>query len=317
MSTPVSNGRQFTVCTKEQILQECEKAHYIDCRLNAYPAVSENAIIAPTIIFIDIDGNSKLELDKLLKRTLNMTKLKLNDCVPTVLWTGNGYHMYLIIDIIALELMPKFNELFEEPSKLFLKFAESCLTNKRNDPKHHPTFKSCLLRIPGTLNSKSFVQGADPEVKIIQRFQDTARLGTSLLPDFRLYLADRQIDTKRNLVKKNLYNFQNQQQIQWIEKLLITPITDYRKYTIDLILAPYLIVVKNYSEEDAFNKILIWADKCNELKNLSPSIYYFENRIRTAIENSSHKKIPPISVHNLKLKYSAWFGALNNMLYPR
>jgi hypothetical protein len=314
MSTAVSDGRQFSVCNKEQILQECKKAHFIDCRLNAYPILLEYAIIAPTIIFIDIDRASKPELDRILKRTLKMTKSKLNDCVPTVLWTGNGYHLYLVIDMIALEILPKFSKLFEEPSKKFLKFAESYLTNKRNDSNHYPTFKSCLLRIPGTLNSKCLVREADPEVKIIQRFQGAGVLETSLLREFRLYLADRQIDTKRNLVK-NLYNLQNQKQIQWIEKLLITPITDYRKCTIDLILAPYLIVVKNYSVEDAFNKILNWADKCNKLRDLSPSKYYFENRIGRAIENSLQKKIPPISAPNLKLQYPDWFGTLNNMLY--
>jgi hypothetical protein len=34
--------------------------------------------------------------------------------------------------------------------------------------------------------------------------------------------------------------------IPWIEKLLQTPIDDYRKNAVSLILAPYLINIKNY-----------------------------------------------------------------------
>ena len=37
MSTSLSQGRQFTVYNEEQILNECIKASFIDCRLNAYP----------------------------------------------------------------------------------------------------------------------------------------------------------------------------------------------------------------------------------------------------------------------------------------
>ena len=88
------------------MLQECEKAHFVDCRLNAYPLFDEGSLIAPTIIYIDIDGISKLELDKILNRTKRIIKLKLNDYIPTVLWTGNGYHVYVVIDTTALEFIP-------------------------------------------------------------------------------------------------------------------------------------------------------------------------------------------------------------------
>ena len=63
MSTSLSQGRQFTVYNEEQILNECIKASFIDCRLNAYPVLSESDMIAldifsaqaPNMIFIDID----------------------------------------------------------------------------------------------------------------------------------------------------------------------------------------------------------------------------------------------------------------------
>ena len=42
MSTSLSQGRQFTVYNEEQILNECIKANFIDCRLNAYPVLSDD-----------------------------------------------------------------------------------------------------------------------------------------------------------------------------------------------------------------------------------------------------------------------------------
>jgi hypothetical protein len=40
MSTALSQGRQFIVYNEDQILNECEKAGFVDCRLNAYPIVT-------------------------------------------------------------------------------------------------------------------------------------------------------------------------------------------------------------------------------------------------------------------------------------
>jgi hypothetical protein len=88
MSTAFSEGRQFVIWNENQIMQECEKANYVDCRLNAYPIFEEGNQIVPSIIFIDIDGDSVQRSDKILKQTLKTIKLKLNGGVPTILWTG-------------------------------------------------------------------------------------------------------------------------------------------------------------------------------------------------------------------------------------
>jgi len=37
MSTAFSKGKQFTVYNEDQILNECIKASFVDCRLNGYP----------------------------------------------------------------------------------------------------------------------------------------------------------------------------------------------------------------------------------------------------------------------------------------
>jgi hypothetical protein len=50
--------------------------------------------------------------------------------------------------------------------------------------------------------------------------------------------------------------------IAWIEKLLQTPIDDYRKNAVSLILAPYLINIKKLSYDHALNIINSWLRKC-------------------------------------------------------
>ena len=112
MSTFASNGKQFTVYNKEQILNACIKANFKDCRLNAYPVLEDGLLQAPNIIFIDLDLPSKLkELNKNLDKTLKIIKQKLNGFKPTVLWTGNGYHIYIVLDIRPLELIKELREL--------------------------------------------------------------------------------------------------------------------------------------------------------------------------------------------------------------
>ena len=108
MSTALSKDKQFTVYNKEQILNECIKACFIDCRLNAYPVSDndeDNALFihdrsrdhnhientnssqlpsseifssqAPNIIFIDIDfpnGCNKKQALRQLNGILNVIK---------------------------------------------------------------------------------------------------------------------------------------------------------------------------------------------------------------------------------------------------
>jgi len=86
-------------------------------------------------LFKDIQG-----LERALAATLRTIRLKING-YPTVLWTGNGYHIYQPIDAVILEEFQQF-EGFEAPSTKFLRFAEYYLTNGQADPSHSPSFKS-------------------------------------------------------------------------------------------------------------------------------------------------------------------------------
>ena len=112
MSTSASKGKQFIVYNKEQILDACIKSDFIDCRLNAYPILEDGVLQAPNLIFIDLDLQSNLkELNKNLEKTLKIIKQKLKGFEPTVLWTGNGYHIYIVLDIRPLELIRRIKRI--------------------------------------------------------------------------------------------------------------------------------------------------------------------------------------------------------------
>lgn len=83
-----------------------------------------------------------------------------------------------------------------------MQFAEDFLTNKKRDPQHHPTINSCLIRIPGSINSKC------GHVQIIRRWDGQRPAIQYLLRDFRRWLINEQmkqrlIDSKRARTQKS------------------------------------------------------------------------------------------------------------------
>lgn len=329
ISTAQSQCRQFTVYNEKQILNECIKANFIDCRLNAYPVLPSDGLVdlvqAPVIIFLDIDMLNGLsyeealgQLNKALKQALTITNKKLNGCIPTVLWTGNGYHIYVVLNTRPLELITDLAELSNEPSKEFLKFAEIILTNRKADTRHNHSFNSYLLRIPYTFNSKCIAQGKDAEVKVFQRFDTSAipTIDSNLLREFRLYLADLDVKNKEKTAKRGEYKKTNNRNCEatkhkilqtclWIETLLQMPISDHRKHTLELVLAPYLVVIKRQSRDETYAIVKKWALKCNALRALEPS---FDYRIKVAIDKSIQNGIPPIRRETIANNYPTWYN---------
>jgi hypothetical protein len=142
MATLASQGKQFIEFNKEQILDACIKSNFIDCRLNAYPVLEDGLLQAPNVIFIDLDLQSNLkELNKNLDKTLKIIRQKLNGFEPTVIWSGNGYHIYIVLNVRALEIIKEISELSDEPSEQCLRFTESVFTNNKKDSQHSPSFK--------------------------------------------------------------------------------------------------------------------------------------------------------------------------------
>ena len=85
------------------------------------------------LVMIDLDLSnfvSRQALDKALIKT----KRKIKDVFgaefdPFVLWSGNGYHVYIPIESrYILEETSTFSK-FDEPSKQFLRFAERYLSS--------------------------------------------------------------------------------------------------------------------------------------------------------------------------------------------
>jgi len=73
-----------------------------------------------------------------------------------------------------------------------MEFSEDFLTSRRGDPQHNPTVNSCLVRIPGTINSK-----CKEEVKVIQKWDGHRPPINYLLRDFRRGLINEKVEKQK------------------------------------------------------------------------------------------------------------------------
>jgi hypothetical protein len=269
VSTKASEGRQIPIYSKQEALSYYKDADYLDCRISAY---NTKALVEQTVdlLMIDLDlSNFKHNNIKALDLAKAKTLAKIQDTFDlskklepaTIIWSGNGYHLYIPAESHAiLEQMSEFNK-YKEPSKLFLRFAEWYLSNGKADSEHYHTvsFKNCLLRIPGSYNSKNMSQ-----VSIVQKWNGTSKVPLQLLYGrFLAYLIDqgskitKYHDTNNKthiflsenaksayMVRKNSRLLRNKS-IDWIEQLLQTPLPEHRKYCIWRIFTPYLINIKH------------------------------------------------------------------------
>ena len=363
MMTSASNG-QFTVTSKEEIMQGCKEANYIDCCINAYPEhVEYQGIVRqpPNFIFIDLDKShfSRCKdpvrmLDRALDKTLkNISSVfSQRDAAssdihvrqqqlehynnkpirPTVIWSGNGYHIYLPIQSVVLDTYDPFSKdrfpsLFSScngkcygsfVSEVFLKYAEDLFTEGKADPQHRPKYRSCLIRIPNTYNSKCLAGGMSHEesmVKVIQEWNGYRPPIKSLTKGFRRWITEQEIHQK-NIMRKNpklsrkqigSATANNSFQINWIEKLLKTGIPDGRKETLRLILGPYLIKRKNH--EESVSILNGWLKKCNDVERLDNN-FNPKRRIHASLKNSKGF----LKLESLKLKYSWLYNVVNMFL---
>lgn len=80
-----------------------------------------------------------------------------------------------------------------------------------------------------------------------------------------------------------------------------TPIDDYRKNAVALIVAPYLINIRKLSYEESFHIIKDWANKCAELTKLDGS---FDYTIKYSLNTAIRKQRLPMKFDTLKTKNS-------------
>ena len=279
-----------------------ESANFVDCRVNAFPSYTEYKGIQrypPNFVFADLDASSfenSMLLRKSLDDTLRTIRLKINGS-PTVLWTGNGYHVYQPIDAVILEELSQFEQ-FENPSSKFLRFVERYLTNEKSDTAHNPSFKSCMLRIPGSTNSKCELR--NNTVEIIQKWDGYRPPISLLFESFHAYLIDQkynELKLQKRLQKRYGFNAgEPNNSVHWIEILLETPIDDYRKNTVGLILAPYLINIRGLPYDAAYEKIKDWLEKCNNKRHLDSN---FDRLIKMALLIAIKKQRLPMKLATL------------------
>jgi hypothetical protein len=324
-------SRQVEVVDKEAAMKEFELSNWQDCRIGAYPTFTEYHglnLTPPSLVFIDLDlqnFKSQEALDRALKNILKIIQKIISggEAKPTVLWTGNGYHIYFPIAGFILESEEVFSEFVSANdsskdvslSTKFMRFAEHYFTNGKQDPNHKPSVNNCLLRIPGTFNSKN-----GQKVRIAQEEWNGYKAPIQyVLREFRRYLIQKRIDNDNNHYQRVTPAndpFTNQKSnswprfVGWIDNLLQTPITDQRKYCIWRILAPYLVNVKQLSNEEAYNIIITWLDGCSKLERLS---FYHRPRVKDDISRARKVSYYPISLSNLQKENPGLYSVVTRL----
>ena len=303
---------QITVNSKEEMLQKFEEADFIDCRINAYPVVPAGTLLVPNIIMIDLDIDRTLKTgQKLIKQILHKTLQNIAEysdeaLVPLVIWTGNGYHVYIVLNLgQPLEYIAEYSNVnvTKEISKEFMRFTKSYLSDNKADSKNNPSFESCLLRVPYTLNSKCLYakkSERESEVKVIQNWNNHAANINEialLLSAFYTHLVNNKIAHDNTTAKGGItrkFGSNTSNSISWIETLLQMTLSDHRKYVMSLILVPYLINIKQLSDEAAIAKIKEWLSRCDKVKKLD-STYNFDYRIKYCINKcKTNRNLKPI-----------------------
>ncbi|KAA2279062.1 DNA primase noncatalytic subunit PriX [Candidatus Nitrosocosmicus sp. SS] len=264
-------GYQKMVFSKNEALRFFIDSDYLDCRINAFPAIANTN---PDFIFIDLDDdlNGSMSIYQKLKIVLSNIKKRLEG-IPTVLWTGNGYHIYQPLECpVRFEDIKDFNE-FENCNSQFLKFAKHFLSEGCADRSNNPSLRSCLLRVPNSYNSKGIIKGLSREqskIKLVDQWNYRRPSIGNLMGSFYAHLIGEKI--KSDIKRRGDLSFPNttysNNKIRWIEKLLETPLEDYRKYCIFHILVPYLVNVRGLSPEKVSQVVVAWLSKCNTIKPL-------------------------------------------------
>lgn len=202
----------------KDILYRFYSANLLDCRLSPYPDFTENymvhdvreaiiyaeAGIKIALILIDLDkgffidklhqyDSEQSALNKALFYVLDRINEKFHGKFsPTVLWTGNGFHIYLPVLLSGpsscLGHTDVFMKVSKTPDRDFLRWAEFYLSDGLCDPKHRETtsFLNMWLRVPGSYSSKN-----GELVRLMQPWDGQRPYINWILKDFYNYLVDK------------------------------------------------------------------------------------------------------------------------------
>jgi len=307
---------------------------YTNCRISAYkypiPTVRGINAQVPNFVMPDLDRKD-FKTDKLLleclQQTLENSKVRLHGASPTVLWSGGGFHLPQPLNAdVVLETESIFLR-FDDPSRKgflsngLLRYIERDITNNSADSGHSSStsFGNCMIRIPGSFNSKYIRSNkAQSEVKIVQRWDGYRADIKWVLKDYWIYLtqeknneilatSNRDQRRLRSQWKRGIDPSQQKKQAnktEWIESLYNKSLDDCRYYCIWRIFVPYFINIRMLSQWETFNLIKNWLDRCSIIKRLS---FNAKNSINHALRTVRHFR--PVSLVDLK--------AERPMLYAR
>ena len=159
-------------------------------------------------------------------------------------------------------------------------------------------------------NSKSLSNIESKEnfqVKVIQEWDRNRPSIKFLIRKFRSYLIDQKIkewQIQQKKAKKSPQRYQqnnnmnnNRNIIWWIEILLKTLITDFRKKGTNFILAPYLVNIKKISYQESFDIVIEWLKKCDVLNKLD---FNPTHMVKDVLNIAIKKGITPMKFETLK-----------------
>jgi hypothetical protein len=303
---------QFDVDSIDKAMLHYRASHWEDLRVSAFRIGQTN----PDLIFIDVDdvddGHTLVVVDVLPQILRNIDRRIGGH--PTVIRSGRGYHIIQPINCPKpLEEIKELAVLEAETSKVFLQFAPRYLSSNKSDLSHHPSLESCLLRVPGSINSKN---GA--EVRVIQEWDGYRPHYGQLFDCFRDYLLDKQQQRRSRRLKNNNNNDDDERKrtasssqlsssIEWIDKLLQTAASDNRKRLIFWVLAPYLINIRGLDYNKAFDILESWVDVCASVRRLEPSRSDFRFRIKDSLQAAIRDKRMPTRFETFKEYYPEVF----------
>ena len=283
ISTKSTGNKQVQVNSVAEVLEFFRDANLYDCRVSAFSKKEIDDVI-PNLIFVDLDDTDAL--DGTLFNFGRDLRAK-----PLVLFTGNGFAVIQPIRMESWKDMTQYGKDGEELAKIFMQFAARFLSSNKCDSGNHPSLRSCMIRVPASINSKN-----NKEVEI-QTFWNGDRVDAHTLkfPEFLAELVQKESKIK----PKTDYPSEN---IPYIEDLLKRKITDGRKRTCNLIILPYLINVKKLPVDLIIKGVYDYFDG-----------HISKESIRYAAKRVSEKGIFPYSLAKMKENDSELYDIVMNL----
>jgi hypothetical protein len=143
-----------------------------------------------------------------------------------------------------------------------------------------------------------------------------------ILPAFKKYLSfhewipsqDLDPQTYRKYVYRNNKYLSKQIGYIWIDTLLEIPLGDYRKYVVRLIIAPYLIVVKQRPYGECVKIMMDWLSRCNCVNQLR---FHAEFMVKRSLESAQRVGYKPIRLEKLQQEIPALYDMVMERMQNR